>query len=92
VAEHTVTGTVEGAGGTAAGPVPGVPHPAGEVHHHGRPASWVAVAIICVGFLIGGIDMMVPPMSWSVFWLGVGISVVGIIVTMFARTLNEDWY
>ena len=44
--------------------------------HHGRPASWVAVSIIIVGFIVGGIALPVGPIWW-LFWLGAGIVVLG---------------
>ena len=33
----------------------------GHEAHHGRPASWVAVSIIIVGFIVGGIAMVPHP-------------------------------
>lgn len=62
-----------------------------EVHHHGKPASWIAVTVIIIGFLIGGIAM-VPHPTWWAFWLGTGIAVVGCIMTLFAHTFSDDWY
>ena len=35
--------------------------PYGHEAHHGRPASWVAVSIIIVGFIVGGIAMVPQP-------------------------------
>ena len=58
--------------------------------HHGRPASWVAVSIIIVGFIIGGIALPVGPVWW-LFWLGVGIVVVGGIFALSVHIL-DDWY
>ena len=79
------TGTVQGTGpgGTLA-------HAATEAHHHGKPMSWVAVAVIVVGFIIGGVAM-VPRPTWWAFWLGAGIAIVGCIMTLFAKTF-DDWY
>jgi type IV secretory pathway VirB2 component (pilin) len=58
--------------------------------HHGRPASWVAVSIIVVGFVIGGIALVVGP-TWWLFWVGTGIVVIG---TLFAASIRifDDWY
>ena len=58
--------------------------------HHGRPASWVAVSIIIVGFVVGGIAM-VPHPRWWLFWIGTGIVVVG---GLYAAAINifDDWY
>jgi hypothetical protein len=85
VAEQA-TGTVQGTGtaGTVA-------HTAEEAHHHGRPISWVGVAIVTVGFVIGGIAM-VPRPTWWAFWLGAGIAVVGLLIMLFAKTFSDDWY
>jgi hypothetical protein len=53
--------------------------------------SWVAVGVITVGFIVGGIAL-VPRPTWWAFWLGVGIAVVGCIMTLFAKTFTADWY
>ena len=58
--------------------------------HHGRPASWVAVSIIIVGFVAGGIAMVAGP-AWWLFWTGSGIVVVGGIFALSSRIL-DDWY
>jgi hypothetical protein len=57
---------------------------------HGRPSSWVAVCIIVVGFVIGGIALTVGP-SWWLFWTGTAIVVVG---SIFAAAIKvfDDWY
>jgi hypothetical protein len=83
VAEQA-TGTVQGTGtgGTLA-------HVAPEAHH-GKPISWVAVTVIIVGFIVGGVAM-VPHPTWWLFWLGAGIAAVGCIMTLFAK-IFDDWY
>ena len=58
--------------------------------HHGRPASWVAVSVIIVGFVVSGIAMVIGP-SWWLFWTGGAIVVIGGIIAMSARIL-DDWY
>jgi hypothetical protein len=60
-------------------------------HNPGRPISWVATGVIIVGFLVGGIAL-VPRPTWWAFWLGVGIAVVGSLITAFAKTFSLDWY
>jgi len=62
----------------------------GHEARHGRPASWVAVSIIVVGFVVGGIAM-VPSPKWWLFWTGAGIVVVGCIMAAAAHIL-DDWY
>jgi hypothetical protein len=60
-------------------------------HNPGSPMSWTAVAVITVGFIVGGIAL-VPHPTWWAFWLGVGIAVVGCVMTLFAKTFTADWY
>ncbi len=60
-------------------------------HNSGKPMSWVAIAVITVGFIVGGIAL-VPRPTWWAFWLGVGIAVVGCIMTLFTKTFSDDWY
>ncbi len=47
-------------------------------HHGNTPAAWTGVVFILVGFLVGGIALLVG--SWPMFWVGVAIGVVGPIV------------
>jgi hypothetical protein len=67
-------------------------HAAALAHEsfHGRPVSWIAVGIIIVGFLIGGLAFSSPPTWWLVY-TGGGIALLGFIVGGFAR-MSEDWY
>ena len=58
--------------------------------HHGRPASWVAVSIVVVGFIVGGIALPVGP-TWWLFWTGSGIVVIGAIFAASIR-IFDDWY
>ena len=58
--------------------------------YHGRPVSWVAVTLIIVGFVIGGIALPIGP-SWVLFWVGAAIVVVGCIFAASIRIM-DDWY
>ena len=62
----------------------------GHEAHHGRPASWVAVSIIIIGFVVGGVAM-VPSPKWWLFWTGAGIVVIGCIMAAASHIL-DDWY
>ena len=62
----------------------------GHEAHHGRPGSWVAVTVIVIGFVIGGIALTVGP-SWVMFWVGVAIVVIGGIFGAATRIM-DDWY
>jgi hypothetical protein len=68
--------------------VPGTP-----VHfpsYHGRTVSWVAVSLILVGFIVGGLALVFGP-TWWVFWLGCAIAAVGGLLGL-ATGIQEDWY
>ena len=88
------SGTVEETGATGL-PAHGTGHALehGEhlEHNPGSRKSWVAIAVITVGFIVGGVAM-VPHPTWWAFWLGVGIAVVGCLMTAFAKTFTDDWY
>jgi hypothetical protein len=62
----------------------------GPETNHGRPASWVAVSIIIIGFIVGGIAMVVGQVWW-LFWSGGGIVVIGGIFALSEGVL-DDWY
>ncbi|GAA1554195.1 hypothetical protein GCM10009804_08850 [Kribbella hippodromi] len=50
-----------------------------EVPHdlHGNsPAAWTAVAIVLLAFTVGAIAMVLGP-NWVLFWISVGIAVLG---------------
>ena len=47
-------------------------------HHGNTPAAWTGVLLILVGFVVGGIGLVIK--SWPVFWVGVVIGVLGPIV------------
>ena len=92
MADQTGSGTLTD-GTDAVGGLPEVSsHGNGELPHHpGRPISWVGVAIVIIGFVVGGIAM-VPGPHWPLFWVGAGIAIVGLLVLGFARTFETDWY
>jgi hypothetical protein len=72
----------------------GAPSQAGPYpSYHGRRVSWVAVGIMVLGFLIGGIALLVGSHgpTWWLFWVGCGITVVGLLTSLATNTF-EDWY
>ena len=49
-----------------------------SAHHGNTPAAWTAVLVILVGFIVGGIGLVVD--SWPMFWVGVALLPVGAVV------------
>ena len=53
-------------------------------HHGNTPAAWAGVLVILVGFVVGGIGLVIG--SWPVFWVGVVIGLLG----KFVAPCNRD--
>ena len=50
-----------------------------EHDNHGQtPAAWTTVIIIMLAFVVGTLGVMLG--NWVMFWVGVGLVVVGAIV------------
>lgn len=47
-------------------------------HHGNTPAAWTGVMIILVGFVVGGIGLVVD--NWTLFWVGVALVPAGAVV------------
>jgi hypothetical protein len=104
VGPATASGSVAGAGsgaaamGSAGGTgdevapfvsqVPGTP--VTFPSFHGRAVSWVAVSIIMVAFLIGGLALVFGP-TWWLFWASLGLAAVGLLLALGTGIFN-DWY
>jgi hypothetical protein len=83
--DGALTGTTMGGTVAEAGAQPG--------HYesfHGRPVSWVAVGIIMVGYVVGGLALIFGP-TWWLFWVSIGVVVVGGLIAL-STNIFEDWY
>lgn len=49
-------------------------------HHGNTPAAWTAVTVAMVGFVVGGIALMLSPVSMTLFWIGVAIGLASLVV------------
>ncbi len=49
-------------------------------NHGNTPAAWAAVAVAMLGFVVGGIGLMFNPVSLTLFWVGVALGVVALVV------------
>ncbi len=92
MADQAASGTMAEAAGNTGSRGLDVQTGLSHIHesHHGRAASWVAVSIIIVGFIVGGIALIVGP-TWWLFWLGAAIAVIGSIFAASVRVF-DDWY
>jgi hypothetical protein len=48
--------------------------------HGNTPAAWSAVAVALLGFVVGSVGLMLDPISYPIFWVGVALVVVSVVV------------
>ena len=49
-------------------------------NHGNTPAAWTAVVVALADFVVGGVGLMLDPISYVVFWIGVVIVVAAGVV------------
>ena len=49
-------------------------------NHGNTPAAWTAGAIGLAGFVVGGIGLMFDPVKLTIFWVGVALGVVALLL------------
>jgi hypothetical protein len=49
-----------------------------SAHHGNTPAAWTTVTIVLVGFVLGGLGLVLD--NWVMFWVGVACAPVGVVV------------
>jgi hypothetical protein len=56
--------------------------------HAGRPSSWIAVSVIFIGFVVGGVAIPLGP-NWPLFWAGAGIVGLGGILALVVDIMSD---
>lgn len=61
-------------------------------NHGSTPAAWVAVFLVLIAFVVGGIALVFSPPNWVMFWIAVALLPVSMIVgkVMSAMGLGAD--
>ncbi|MEV7428867.1 MULTISPECIES: HGxxPAAW family protein [unclassified Nocardioides] len=49
-------------------------------NHGNTPAAWTAVVVALLGFVVGGVGLMLDPISFVVFWVGVALAVGSLVL------------
>lgn len=49
-------------------------------NHGNTPAAWSAVTVALLGFIVGSVGLMLDPVNYVVFWIGVALVVISAIV------------
>ncbi|KUP97715.1 hypothetical protein AC529_05665 [Thermobifida cellulosilytica TB100] len=57
--------------------------------HWGRPSSWIAVALMIVGFLVGGVGLTLGPPVWAVVVAGAVLFLIGMAVAYFVDIFKD---
>ncbi|MEI2712820.1 MAG: HGxxPAAW family protein [Nocardioides sp.] len=57
-------------------------------HHGNTPAAWTGVTIAMLGFVIGGIALMLTPINLPIFWVGVVLGVIALPVFMVMNKMG----
>ena len=62
--------------------------PAGACsHRHGRPASWLLVAVIVVAFVAGAFAVLDE--AWPLFWVGLAVLVLSVPASRLIGTVRD---
>ena len=48
--------------------------------HGNTPAAWTAVTVAMVGLVVGAVGLLLDPVSWLIFWVGVALGVASLVV------------
>lgn len=49
-------------------------------NHGNTPAAWTGVAVAMLGFVVGGIALMLDPVNLTLFWIGCALGVAALLV------------
>jgi hypothetical protein len=49
-------------------------------NHGNSPAAWTAVAVGLSGFTVGSLGLVTDPVNLTLFWVGVGLLPVALLV------------
>lgn len=51
-----------------------------SAHHGNTPAAWAAVTVVLLGFVLGGLALVIS--NWPLFWIGCALGPIGGVVGM----------
>jgi peptidoglycan/LPS O-acetylase OafA/YrhL len=58
-----------------------------SAHHGNTPAAWTAVTIVLLGFVLGGLALVIT--SWPLFWIGVACGPIGGIAGLIMARMGH---
>lgn len=60
--------------------------PEKHVHHGRTPAAWAGTGITLLAFIVGAIGLVIA--NWTLFWVGVALCVVAVVVALVLRKMG----
>lgn len=48
--------------------------------HGNTPAAWTGVTVAMLGFILGGVALLLDPVSMTLFWIGCVVGVASLVV------------
>ncbi|GAA4721035.1 HGxxPAAW family protein [Nocardioides conyzicola] len=49
-------------------------------NHGNTPAAWTFVTVAMLGFVVGGVGMLLSPVNWTIFWVGVALALASLVI------------
>ena len=59
-----------------------------SANHGNTPAAWTAVSVAMLGFVVGAVGLMLEPVSWVVFWIGIALGVGSFVLFLVMAKLG----
>lgn len=61
-------------------------------NHGNTPAAWTSVGVAMLGFLVGGIALMLSPVNLTLFYVGLGLGLIALplFIVMAKLGLHPD--
>jgi len=57
-------------------------------NHGNTPAAWTGVAVAIIGFVVAGVGLLLSPVDLTIFWIGIGLLPVSLIVWQVMEKLG----
>lgn len=58
--------------------------------HGNTPAAWTGVTVAMLGFLVGGVGLMLDPVNMSLFWAGCGLGLSALLVFAVMAKMGKN--
>lgn len=59
-----------------------------SANHGNTPAAWTAVSVAMLGFVVGAVGLMLEPINWVIFWIGIALGVGAFVLFLVMAKLG----